>query len=214
MIFFSHSDFDEFQSSLREAINSDASHDPSSFRSPAIESRLAEERINKNTERIVSQAVSDIMQKIGNAPAAQVPVPGPGGLLQARAAPLQATLQVAAPAAPAEPAAPRPASPVQPRHQPQPQMPNDLTTWRSKRLVLPAFASNYVPDELTSMEKFIAEYLHGTKHRPCLKDIEEYFGPGRRRGKLPSWRSQDTRGRGVRKYDQQNVQKEEIICAD
>ena len=177
---FSHGDFDEFQASLLEAIAADTSHDPSTFRSPAAEIRLAEERINKNVERLISKAVVDIVAKVG-------------GNLRAAAAPAAGAALVNAPAVPA----PAPPPPQEPRHQPPPQMPHDVTTWRPRRLILPTFASQYVPDDLTTVEKFVKECLHGTRGRPPL-----YYGPGKKRGNLPTWRSQSTRGAGIRKYDQ------------
>ena len=89
-------------------------------------------------------------------------------------------------------------------------MPHDVTTWTPRRLILPTFASQYVPDDLTTVEKFVKEYLHGTRGRPPLKQIEEYYGPGKKRGNLPTWRSQSTRGAGIRKYDQQMCRRKKL----
>jgi len=205
---FSHSDFDDFRARLLEAVGSDASHDPSTFRSPVMEVRLAEERTNKNIERLLSKAVGDISEMVrGNAHApnltdaapvaAPAPAPAPAPAMRVQA--------VLAPLAPA-------AAPPEPVHQPRPQMPHDVTTWRPARPMLPSFASNYVPDGLTSVEKFIKEYLHGTKGRPPLKLTELYYGPGPKRGNLPSWRSEKTRGTGIRKYDQQMCRRKKLYA--
>lgn len=192
---FCHEDFEEFREASLAAIASDTSHDPVTFKSPAMEIREAENRINKK----ISDVASDILEAVSGA-ARPMGIQAVGGRIVAPAARiLQAAEAITVQPAPVTPVALR---------QRAPQSPYDTSTWRPRQIELPDFAKNYVPDKPTTIQALIKEYAEGTRRRPPLRLIEKYFGPGRRRGRLPSWRSQATRK--TRKYDSQYCKQKKI----
>lgn len=187
---FNSDDFRSFRDDVLASVAADDTPDPSTFKSPATEIREAEKRILEVVTREISEAKNVLLE------AAR------GGA----AAPVLPVLHV-----PVLPPPPLPAPPQQQQQQrerlidrpiadiapPQPrraQDPSDVSTWRPKRYELPDFAK-FTFAKLTTIDAFVFEYTTGGRlGRPSLKQIEKYFGPGRRRGHRPSWRSQELRG--------------------
>ena len=190
---FNTSEYQEYRKELLESIASDESPDPSNFRHVSLELHDVKSDVAEIKNLLVEHVIPRLLQ-------AQPPsrwsssirdyaVVRQQSTATSRSAGSTSAAAGAAAGAASEQSVSRVAvSPVY-------QNPNDTSTWQPNRPELPPFAATYEFLKYTSIRDLVDEYSVGSRGRPALKDIENYFGPGRRgrSGSRPSWRSKNLR---------------------